>query len=163
MICVPLRSILFPYTTLFRSEFVVDGFDEIKDPRGMIGNRIEFRGTMTSIPRSILHNVRKAVQRAGFGIKNIILQPHAMAQVSLSKDERNFGALLVDMGGGQTSNAVLHENQVKHAQVIPEGGEYVTKDISIVLNTSIKNAEKLKRDVGNAYNEKVNKDRKSDG
>ena len=140
-------------------EFVVDGFDEIKDPRGMIGNRIEFRGTMTSIPRSILHNVRKAVQRVGFGIKNIILQPHAMAQVSLSEDERNFGALLVDMGGGQTSIAVLHENQVKHAQVIPEGGEYVTKDISIVLNTSIKNAEKLKRDVGHAYYEEANPER----
>ena len=106
-----------------------------------------------------LHNVRKAVQRAGFGIKNIILQPHAMAQVSLSEDERNFGALLVDMGGGQTSIAVLHENQVKHAQVIPEGGEYVTKDISIVLNTSIKNAEKLKRDVGHAYYEEANPER----
>ena len=140
-------------------EFVVDGFDEIKDPRGMIGNRIEFRGTMTSIPRSILHNIRKAVQKAGFGIKNIILQPHAMAQVSLSEDERNFGALLVDMGGGQTSVAVLHENQVKHAQVIPEGGEYVTKDISIVLNTSIKNAEKLKRDVGHAFYEEANPER----
>ena len=140
-------------------EFVVDGFDEIKDPRGMIGNRIEFRGIMTSIPRSILHNIRKAVQKAGFGIKNIILQPHAMAQVSLSEDERNFGALLVDMGGGQTSVAVLHENQVKHAQVIPEGGEYVTKDISIVLNTSIKNAEKLKRDVGHAFYEEANPER----
>src|SRR5699024_10314266 len=127
-------------------EFVVDGFDEIKDPREMIGNRIEFRGTMTAIPRSILHNVRKAVQRAGYGIKNMILQRHAMAQVALSEEERNFVALLVDMGGGQTSIAVRHENQVKQAQVIPEGGEYVTKDISIVLNTSIKNAEKLKRD-----------------
>ena len=140
-------------------EFVVDGFDEIKDPRGMIGNRIEFRGTITSIPRSILHNIRKAVQRAGYGIKNIVLQPHAMAQVALSEDERNFGAILVDMGGGQTSVAVIHENQIKHAQVIPEGGEYVTKDISIVLNTSIKNAEKLKRDVGHAFYEDANPER----
>jgi len=140
-------------------EFVVDGFDEIKDPRGMIGNRIEFRGTITSIPRSILHNIRKVVQKAGFGIKNIVLQPHAMAQVALSEDERNFGAILVDMGGGQTSVSVIHEDQVKHAQVIPEGGEYVTKDISIVLNTSVKNAEKLKRDVGHAYYEDTNPER----
>lgn len=140
-------------------EFIVDGFDEIKDPRGMIGNRIEFRGTVTSIPRPILHNIRKSVQKAGYGIKNIILQPQAMAQVALSEDERNFGAILVDMGGGQTSVAVIHENQIKHAQVIPEGGEYITKDISIVLNTSIKNAEKLKRDVGHAYYEDANPER----
>ncbi|HLR92229.1 MAG TPA: cell division protein FtsA [Atopostipes sp.] len=140
-------------------EFVVDGFDGIKDPRGMIGNRIEFRGTITSIPRSILHNIRKAVQKADYGIKNIILQPHAMAQIALSEDERNFGAILIDMGGGQTSLAVIHEGQVKHTQVISEGGEYVTKDISIVLNTSIKNAEKLKRDVGHAYYKEANPER----
>ena len=47
-------------------EFMLDGFDEIKDPRGMIGNRIEFRGIIASSPRSILHNIRKAVQRAGY-------------------------------------------------------------------------------------------------
>src|SRR5699024_428238 len=82
-----------------------------------------------------------------------------MAQVSLSEDERNFGALLVDMGGGQTSVAVIHENQIKHAHVIPEGGEFVTKDISIVLNTSIKNAEKLKRDVGHAFYGNANPER----
>lgn len=125
----------------------------------MIGNRIEFRGTVTSIPRSILHNIRKAVQKAGFGIKNIVLQPYAMSQVALSEDERNFGAILVDMGGGQTSVSIIHENQIKHAEVIPEGGEYVTKDISIVLNTSIKNAEKLKRDVGHAFYDNANPER----
>ena len=145
--------------SLRQDEFIVDGFDEIKDPRGMIGNRIEFRGTITSVPRSILHNIRKAVQKAGYGIQNIVLQPYALSQVALSEDERNFGALLVDMGGGQTSVAVIHENQIKHAHVIPEGGEFVTKDISIVLNTSIKNAEKLKRDVGHAFYDNANPER----
>ena len=145
--------------SLRQDEFIVDGFDEIKDPRGMIGNRVEFRGTITSVPRSILHNIRKAVQKAGLGIQNIVLQPYALSQVALSEDERNFGALLVDMGGGQTSVAVIHENQIKHAHVIPEGGEFVTKDISIVLNTSIKNAEKLKRDVGHAFYGNANPER----
>ncbi len=132
-------------------EFTLDGFDEIKDPRGMIGNRIEFRGVIASSPKSIVHNIRKAVQRAGYLIRNIVVLPHAMAQVALEEDERNFGSLLIDMGGGQTSVSVVHENQLKSAYVIPEGGEYVTKDISIVLNTSLQNAEKLKRDVGHAY------------
>ncbi len=144
---------------LTQEEFIVDGFDEIKDPRGMIGNRVEFRGIITSVPKSILHNIKKSVQKAGYGIKNIILKPYAMAQVSLSEDERNFGAILVDMGGGQTSVAVIHEGYIKHAFAIPEGGEYVTKDISIVLNTSVKNAEKLKRDVGHAYYDHANPER----
>jgi cell division protein FtsA len=141
------------------NEFIVDGFDGIKDPRGMIGNRLEFRGTVASIPRSIVHNIKKAVERAGFYIRNIILTPDAMAQMALNEDERNFGSILIDMGGGQTSVAVVHENQLKLADVIQEGGEYVTKDISIVLNTSVKNAEKLKRDVGYAYSPDSNSDR----
>lgn len=140
-------------------EFMVDGFDEIKDPRGMIGNRIEFRGTIASTPRSILHNIRKAVDRAGYLIRNIVMLPEAMGEVALNQDERNFGSILIDMGGGQTSVSVIHNGHLKSAQVIQEGGEYVTKDISIVLNTSIKNAEKLKRDVGHAYYPEVNSNR----
>lgn len=132
-------------------EFIIDGFDEIKDPRGMIGNRIEFKGTIASSPRSILHNIRKAVDRAGYLIRNIVLLPEAMGEVALSEDERNFGAILIDMGGGQTSVSVIHDNQLKSVEVLQEGGEFVTKDLSIVLNTSVKNAEKLKRDVGQAY------------
>lgn len=140
-------------------EFMLDGFDEIKDPRGMIGNRIEFRGIIASSPRSILHNIRKAVERAGYLIRNIVLLPNAMGQVALTEDERNFGSILIDMGGGQTSVAVIHDNQLKSAHAIPEGGVYVTKDISIVLNTSIQNAEKLKRDVGHAYYPETNSKR----
>lgn len=140
-------------------EFTVDGFNEILDPRGMIGNRLEFKGTIASTPRSIVHNIRKAVGRAGYHIRNIVLLPEAMGQVALSEDERNFGGILIDMGGGQTTVSVIHDNRLKSAEVIQEGGEYVTKDISIVLNTSIKNAEKLKRDVGHAYYPDVNTDR----
>ncbi len=140
-------------------EFTVDGFDGIKDPRGMIGNRLEFRGVIASSPKSIVHNIRKAVERAGYHIRNIVLIPEAMGQVAFTEDERNFGGILIDLGGGQTSVSVIHENRLKNTKVIQEGGEYVTKDISIVLNTSIKNAEKLKRDVGNAFYPDANPDR----
>src|SRR5699024_9597636 len=121
--------------------------------------RIEFRGTITSVPRSILHNIRKAVKRAGFSVRNIVLLPEAMGQVALTQDERNFGAILIDMGGGQTCVSVIHDDQLKSSYAIQEGGEYVSKDISIVLNTSIKDAEKLKRDVGHAYYPDMTSDR----
>ncbi|MDN6161849.1 MAG: cell division protein FtsA [Atopostipes sp.] len=144
---------------LILNEFVVDGFNEIKDPRGMIGNRIEFHGVISSIPKSIMHNIKKSVEKAGYGIQNIILQAEAMSKIALTKDERNFGAVLIDLGGGQSSISVIHNNQLKYTDTLPEGGEYITKDISIVLNTSIKNAEKLKRDVGNAYPDDMHSDR----
>lgn len=144
---------------LILDEFTVDGFDEIKDPRGMIGNRIEFKGIISSISKSIMHNIKKSVEKAGYGIQNIILQAEAMSEVALTKDERNFGAILIDLGGGQSSMSLIHNNQLKYTGAIPEGGEYITKDISIVLNTSIKNAEKLKRDIGHAYPAEVNSDR----
>lgn len=144
---------------LILDEFIVDGFDEIKDPRGMIGNRIEFRGIISSIPKSIMHNIKKSVEKAGYGIQNMILQAEAMSEVALTKDERNFGAILIDLGGGQSTISVIHNNQLKYSSAIPEGGEYITKDISIVLNTSIKNAEKLKRDIGHAYPSHITSDR----
>lgn len=129
-------------------EFIVDGFDEINDPRGMVGQRLELYGTAISVPKTILHNIKKCVEQAGFVVQNLILQPQAMAQVALSDDERNFGAVQIDMGGGQTTVSAVHDHQLKYSTVIQEGGEYVSKDISIVLNTSQRNAENLKREVG---------------
>ena len=129
-------------------EFIVDGFDEIHDPRGMVGQRLELYGTAISVPKTILHNIRRCVEKAGYQIAALILQPQAMAKVALSEDERNFGTVMVDIGGGQTTLSAIHDEQVKYANVVQEAGEYITKDISIVINTSQQNAEKLKREVG---------------
>lgn len=129
-------------------EFIVDGFDEINDPRGMVGKRIEMYGTVLSVPKTILHNIKKCVEKSGYAIQNLILQPQAMSQVALSKDERDFGIVQIDMGGGQTTVSAVHDDQVKFALAIQEGGEFISKDVSVVLNTSIENAEKLKREIG---------------
>lgn len=142
----PEREIL----TVIPEEFIVDGFDGIKDPRGMIGVRLEMHATMITGPKTIVHNIKRCVEKAGLHIENIVLQPLAASTVCMSKGERDFGTILIDMGGGQTAASVIHDNQLKFAFVDPEGGEYVTKDISIVLNTTIENAEKLKRDFGYA-------------
>lgn len=142
----PEREIL----AIIPEEFIVDGFDGIKDPRGMIGVRLEMHATMITGPRTIVHNIKRCVEKAGLQIENIVLQPLAASTVSMSSGERDFGTILIDMGGGQTAASVIHDNQLKFAFVDPEGGEYVTKDISIVLNTTLENAEKIKRDFGYA-------------
>ena len=142
----PEREIL----SLTPTEFIVDGFDDIKDPRGMIGVRLELRGILFTVPKTVLHNTKRAIEKAGLTIGSIVVAPLAAAQVALSANERDFGTILIDVGGGQTTAAVMHDNKLKFTDVDQEGGEYITKDISVVLNTGFTDAEKLKRDYGNA-------------
>ncbi len=134
-------------------EFLVDGFDGIKDPRKMVGDQVELYGTLLATSKTVLHNIKKSVNNAGYRISDLIFQPEAMAGLIMSEDERRFGTIQIDLGGGQTSASAVHDEQVKYATIVQEGGENITKDISVVLNTSLKNAEKLKREVGYAYSE----------
>ena len=152
----PEREIL----AILPEEFIVDGFDGIRDPRGMIGVRLEMHATMITGPKTIVHNIKRCVEKAGLQIQNIVLQPLAASKIAMSNVERDFGTIMIDMGGGQTTASVIHDNQLKFAFVDQEGGEYVTKDISIVLNTSIENAEQLKRDYGYAYSPDASPDEK---
>ncbi|WP_179395268.1 cell division protein FtsA [Lacticaseibacillus absianus] len=136
--------------TLVPTEFIVDGFDGIKDPRNMVGVRLEMRGILFTVPKTVLHNTKKAIEKAGLKIRCMVVDPLAAAQVALSDGEQDFGTVLIDIGGGQATASVIHDHKLKFTAVDPEGGEYVTKDISVVLNTDLKDAEKLKRDYGTA-------------
>lgn len=132
-------------------EFTVDGFEGIKDPRGMIGVRLEMYGVMFTVPKTIIHNIRKCVEKAGLTIGQTIITPLALTESILSDGEKDFGTIVIDIGGGQTTTAVMHDKQLKFTNVNQEGGEYVTRDISTVLNTSFNNAEALKINYGDAY------------
>ncbi|WP_423189668.1 cell division protein FtsA [Alkalibacterium sp. f15] len=132
-------------------EFIVDGFDGIKDPRKMVGNQVELYGTAMTVSKTVLHNIKKSVNNAGYAIDDVLFQPKAMSELIMSEDERRFGTIQIDLGGGQTTVSAIHDQQVKFSSIIKEGGSNVTKDISVVLNTSLKNAEKLKREVGYAF------------
>ena len=132
-------------------EFTVDGFEGIKDPRGMIGVRLEMYGVMFTGPKTIIHNIRKCVEKAGLTIGQTIITPLALTESILSDGEKDFGTIVMDIGGGQTTTAVMHDKQLKFTNVNQEGGEYVTRDISTVLNTSFNNAEALKINYGDAY------------
>ena len=137
--------------TFIPEEFIVDGFQGIRDPRGMMGIRLEMRGLLYTGPRTILHNLRKTVERAGVQVENIIISPLAMTKSVLNEGEREFGATVIDMGGGQTTVASVRNQELQFTNIYQEGGEYVTKDISKVLKTSKKLAESLKFNYGEAY------------
>lgn len=131
-------------------DFAVDDFHKIEDPRGMVAVRLELRATMYSGPKTIVHNTKKAVALAGLQIQDLVVAPIATGFELLSDGEQDFGTVMVDMGGGQTTTSIIHDHQLKFAYVDPEGGNYITHDISTVLNTSQRNAEQLKRDHGYA-------------
>ena len=137
--------------TFIPEEFIVDGFQGIRDPRGMMGVRLEMRGLLYTGPRTILHNLRKTVERAGVQVENIIISPLAMVQSVLNEGEREFGATVIDMGAGQTTVATIRNQELQFTNILQEGGDYVTKDISKVLKTSQKLAEGLKLNYGEAY------------
>ncbi|MFC0474819.1 cell division protein FtsA [Robertmurraya beringensis] len=132
-------------------QFIVDGLDEINDPRGMIGVRLEMEGTIITGSKTILHNTLRCVERSGLEILDITLQPLASGAFALSKDEKNLGVALVDIGGGSTTISVFEHGFLRATSVLPVGGDHITKDISIGLRTSTEDAEKIKTKHGHAY------------
>jgi cell division protein FtsA len=136
---------------LIPKQYIVDNLDEIKDPRGMIGIRLELDATMITTSKTLLHNVLRCVERAGLNILSIYLQPYAGGLYALTEDEKNQGTAYIDLGGGSTTVAVFENGLLTNTAVIPVGGDHITKDLSIVLKTPTEQAEKIKREYGHAY------------
>ncbi|MBO1005518.1 cell division protein FtsA [Pseudogracilibacillus auburnensis] len=139
-------------------QFIVDGLDEITDPRGMIGVRLEMEGTIITCSKTVLHNILKCVERANLNITDICLQPIAAGSVALSRDERNLGVALIDIGGGCTTISIYENDHLLATSVIPLGGDNITKDISIGLRTTTEEAEDIKLNYGHAYFESALED-----
>lgn len=139
-------------------QFIVDGLDEINDPRGMIGVRLEMEGTIITGSKTILHNTLRCVERAGLEILDIGLQPLAAGAFALSKDEKNMGVAMIDIGGGSTTVAVFENGHLRGTSVIPVGGDHITKDLSIGLRTTTEEADKLKIKHGHAFYDHASED-----
>ncbi|MDN4492429.1 cell division protein FtsA [Ureibacillus aquaedulcis] len=139
-------------------QFIVDNLDEIKDPRGMIGIRLEMDATMITTSKTLVHNVLRCVERAGLQIREIYLQPLAAGFFALTEDEKNQGTAFIDLGGGSTTVAVFEEGLLTRTGVIPVGGEHITKDLSIVLKTPTEQAEIIKKQFGHAFYEDASDD-----
>lgn len=140
--------------------FTVDGFSGISDPRGMFGVRLEMKGLVYTGPKTLVHNIRRAVERAGLKVDNIVIAPLALAHHVLNEGEREFGTVVIDLGAGQTTVMAVRDQELQFAHIIPEGGDYITKDISTVLNTSLDQANTLKLNYGEASTQRASKDEK---
>ncbi|MBM7705333.1 cell division protein FtsA [Chryseomicrobium aureum] len=146
------------YLNIIPVQYVLDGVEEISDPRGMIGTRLEVDANMITTSKTILHNLLRCVERAGLQIREIYLQPLAAGQFALSEDERNHGTAYIDIGGGATTIAVFRDGHLTHTSTIPVGGDHMTKDLSIVLKTPTEHAEEIKRHYGHAFYDDASED-----
>lgn len=129
-------------------EFIVDQFDGINDPLGMMGMSLRMRFLAYSIPKTISQNIIKAVQGAGLTIRNVVLNPVAIAAVALNGAQREMGTVLIDAGSGETSVSIFQNGCLQSSDTIFEGGKNVTSDISKVLQISNQDAESVKIDYG---------------
>lgn len=129
-------------------QFLVDGLEGIQDPRGMIGVRLEVEATIITGTKTAVHNLRRVVEKSGLRIAGLTLMSLASGYLTLSKDEKSLGTVLVDVGAGATTISVFLDGNMAATSTIPVGGDFVTNDISIGLHTQTEHAEKMKLKFG---------------
>ncbi len=132
-------------------EYTVDKNLGIRDPIGMIGTRLETEMYLVTIGSSPAMNLRKAVEKAGYKVQELVIEPLASALSVLTEDEKELGVCLVEMGAGTTDIAVFHEGKIRHLGTVPYGGSNVTSDIVHGLGVTQNDAERLKEMYGCAY------------
>jgi cell division protein FtsA len=130
-------------------EFVIDGQD-VKEPVGMSGIRLEAKVHIVTGAQSAAENILKCVRRCGLEVEQLMLNPHASALSVLTQDEKELGVALVDIGAGTTDVTVFTNGAIRHTAVIPIAGDLITSDIAMALRTPTKDAEEIKLDAGHA-------------
>lgn len=125
-------------------KYLIDGQEDIKDPVGMNGLRLEVDSCLITAATPFIKNISRAVNQAGLGIDNYVINPLAASTTLVSKRDRELGCVLIDIGAGTTGMAVFEEEQLLHVAVIPIGGGHITNDLAIGLRTDVETAEKVK-------------------
>jgi len=137
--------------------FTVDNQEDIKDPIGMTGVRLEVETLIIQGLSSQIKNLTKAIYRTSLEIEDLVLSPLAAAEVVIGAKQKELGAALINIGSSTTSLAVFEEGELLHAAVIPIGSEHITADVAIGLRCPINLAERIKIEHGSARSDKFTK------
>jgi cell division protein FtsA len=128
-------------------EFVIDGQD-VKEPIGMSGIRLEAKVHIVTGAQSAAENIIKCVRRCGLEVEQLLLNPLTSSVAVLTEDERELGVAVVDIGAGTTDVAIFTGGSIRHTAVIPIAGDLITSDIAMALRTPTKDAEDIKVESG---------------
>jgi len=131
-------------------EYIIDGETGVKDPKGQLGHQMGASFHIVTAQTSAAQNIMKCIEKSGYNLQHLILQPLASAEAVLSPEEKEAGVVLVDIGGGTTDVAIFLDGIIRHTAVIPFGGEIITEDIKAGCSIIKKHAEDLKVKFGSA-------------
>ena len=133
---------------VLNQEFIIDGQEDVREPLGMSGVRLEVKVHIVTGAVSAAQNIVKCVRRCGLEVRDLVLQPLASAMAVISDDEKDLGVALVDIGGGTSDLVVYTHGAIRHTAVIPIAGDQITNDIAMALRTPTKDAEDIKERYG---------------
>ena len=140
-------------------EFTVDEEQDIIDPVGMSGVRLEANFHIITGRVTASRNIQRCVEKVGLEVADVTLEPIASAAAVLSDEEKEAGVALVDIGGGTTDITIFKDGIIRHTAVIPFGGAIITNDIKEGCTVMLDQAEKLKVKFGSALAEEVHNNR----
>ena len=144
---------------VIEQNFVVDAQNRIREPVGMSGARLEAYAYIITGGTTAIQNLLNSIEKAGVPIvETLVAAPLAATQATISRDEREVGIALVDIGDGTTEIIVYKEDSIQHTAVIPVGGQHITNDIAQYLKVTLPEAEELKLSRGCAWTELVDPD-----
>ncbi len=138
-------------------EYVIDDQDGIREPLGMSGVRFEAKVHIVTGAVTSAQNIIKCAQRCGLTVADIVLEQLASSEAVLSRDEKELGVALIDIGGGTTDIAIWSDGSMVHTSVLAVGGDHITNDIAVGLRTPMSDAEAIKRAHGCALASLVDK------
>jgi cell division protein FtsA len=130
--------------------YAIDGERGIRDPRGMVGERLGVSVHVVAAQPGPLRNLKTCIQRGHLDVAEFVLAPHAAGIASLVEDEMELGVTLLDMGGRITSIAAYQHGRLIHTDAVSVGGDHVTNDLARGLLISKVQAERIKTLHGNA-------------
>lgn len=136
-------------------DYVVDGQNGVRDPRGMHGFRLEVEAHIVTASSTSIQNLVKCVNEAGLEVDELVLAGMASGDAVLDETEREMGVVLADIGAGTTSLAIFIDGTVWHTRTLGVGGGYITQDIAIGLRLSPSVAERIKKEHGHVLPDQV--------
>ena len=138
--------------------YLVDGQSGIKEPRGMLGNRLEAKVHVAACDENVARNLERCIESCQLEVLNIALNAIATSGAVLLQEEKDLGVCLIDIGAGTTDIAVFANGALQHVDMIPLGGREVTNDIASGLRLARAPAEELKVNHGCALQQLVDTD-----
>lgn len=131
-------------------DYYVDGQEKVNQPAGMLGKMLEADYHIIHCIKTRVQNTIRCVREIPLDVEDVVFSPVASAQVVLTQEHKDRGALLIDIGGGTTDFVMYSGGSISSSGCIGVGGDHVTNDISVVMKIPLTKAEKLKVNYGAA-------------